>query len=283
MGIEERKATIEALEKEVRESERSRKKARANLAAKKDRTEEKWEAIGELNDGIEHANKVIEVIEKRGGLNGEDWSDERQARRLEAASDRIEESRALKLRLLEDVERIAEQRESAREELQRWIKDVKQDKDKLLRNEKALEIAKRRRKRRRENRGGDLTKNFSVAEFDCNDGTPVPKEAYEALEIWCKTIGEPLRERFGSVHVNSGFRHASYNARIGGEPNSIHIYNYPGRNGRAVAVDLTCASGTPADWFNFTAGRADGRGKYSTFHHADNRNRIGWGDAVWYG
>jgi hypothetical protein len=66
----------------------------------------------------------------------------------------------------------------------------------------------------------------------------------------------------------------------GGEPNSVHIYDYPGRN---FAADITCETGSPAEWYAFTAGKADGRGIYSTFHHADNRGRIPWPDATWSG
>jgi hypothetical protein len=70
---------------------------------------------------------------------------------------------------------------------------------------------------------------------------------------------------------------------VGGEPNSVHIYDYPGRNFAAVAVDITCETGSPEEWYAFTAGKANGRGIYATFHHADNRSRIGWSDATWSG
>jgi hypothetical protein len=92
-----------------------------------------------------------------------------------------------------------------------------------------------------------------------------------------------LRERFGAVHVNSGYRPTAYNASVGGELNSVHIYDYPGRDCRAVAVDVTCEKGSASDWYAFTAGKADGRGLYGTFHHADTRSRIGWPDSTWSG
>jgi hypothetical protein len=92
-----------------------------------------------------------------------------------------------------------------------------------------------------------------------------------------------LRKSFGAVHINSGYRPTAYNASVGGEPNSVHIYDYPGRNFLAVAADITCENGSPADWYAFTAGKADGRGTYATFHHADTRSRIGWPDATWTG
>jgi chaperonin cofactor prefoldin len=124
------------------------------------------------------------------------------------------------------------------------------------------------------------SENFLFSEFDCNDGTKIPEAAKPAIRAWCEQIGEPLRARFGTVHINSGYRHRAYNAAVGGEPNSVHIYDL---HPSAVAGDLTCEKGSPRDWFYFTEGRADGRGLYATFHHADNRNRIGWSDATWTG
>jgi len=129
------------------------------------------------------------------------------------------------------------------------------------------------------------SEHFRYDEFDCHDGRKVPKEAYEALRAWCRDVGEPARLRYGAVYVLSGYRPADYNERIGGAENSVHIYDYPGRMGHAVAVDWAAEKGGPRDWFDFTQGRADGRGFYPTsgFHHADNRNRIGWPDAAWSG
>lgn len=129
------------------------------------------------------------------------------------------------------------------------------------------------------------SEHFRYSEFDTHDGTPVPKAAYPALHEWCEKIGEPARERFGPIGITSGYRHASYNAAIGGATNSIHIYDYPGRDCKAVAVDWYAASGGPKDWFDFTAGRACGRGYYpsSGFHHADTRDNIGWPCTSWSG
>jgi hypothetical protein len=130
-------------------------------------------------------------------------------------------------------------------------------------------------------RSGQLSPNFHVSEFHCRDGTPVPKAAIPALKAWCVEYGEPMRKKFGAVHVNSGYRTRSYNASIGGASNSIHIYDaHPG----AVAVDITCASGTPSQWADYGDSLGvDGLGRYSTFVHFDNRNRIGWATSRWSG
>lgn len=186
-------------------------------------------------------------------------------------------------RLAEKIEVLLAAREDFLERLDRVERKTRRAKRQARRHHRLIERLRERRRRMREDQEDRLTPNFHVREFDTRDGTPVPTEAVPALREWCEKIGEPLRARFGAVHVTSGYRHAAYNRAIGGASASVHIYDYPGRNGRAVAVDFTCASGGPRDWFNFTAGKADGRGLYSTFHHADTRNNIGWGDSVWYG
>lgn len=137
---------------------------------------------------------------------------------------------------------------------------------------------------RKRKQAGQLSPNFHVSEFRCRDGTPVPQASYPALRHLCRTYLEPLRARFGSVHVTSGFRTRSYNASIGGATLSIHIYDYPGREPDCVAGDLVCATGTPAEWHAFLEQlNPGGLGRYSTFVHVDNRDRIGMARARWSG
>jgi uncharacterized protein YcbK (DUF882 family) len=116
-----------------------------------------------------------------------------------------------------------------------------------------------------------------VEEFDCHDGTKVPKRDYKGLSYLCRAYLEPLRKKYGTVHVNSGYRTRSYNARVGGEPNSFHIYT--AHDGNDQAADITCARGTPKQWHAFLAGirsrKRNGRGGlglYSTFVHVDIRD-----------
>lgn len=122
--------------------------------------------------------------------------------------------------------------------------------------------------------------HFRYAEFDCRNGTKVPRAAYPALRAHCRDILEPLRAKYGVVHVNSGYRTAAYNASVGGATNSIHIYDqHPG----AVAVDHTSEGAAPSTVADFEEPLADGLGRYATFTHADNRCRIGWPKSRWYG
>ena len=84
---------------------------------------------------------------------------------------------------------------------------------------------------------GNLTKNFDITEFSCNDGTPVPseylpnvKKLAEQLQILRDELNEP-------IHINSAYRHKEYNKKIGGEKNSQHLL--------AKAADITVKSKTP--------------------------------------
>ena len=128
--------------------------------------------------------------------------------------------------------------------------------------------------------------NFSYAEFNTKDGTPVPKSAYKGLDHLCTNYLEPLRRKFGPVSITSGYRHAAYNAAIGGVSNSVHVYDAPGRDGSAVAADVVCARGNTSEWAQFLDHLgAAGVGNYprSGFVHVDNRDRMGWLKSRWTG
>lgn len=129
------------------------------------------------------------------------------------------------------------------------------------------------------------SENFRYSEFDCHDGTKVPRASYRALDHLCNTYLEPLRARFGPVTINSGYRPRGYNARIGGASQSLHIYDFQGRRSGAaregalaVAADVRCRRGTPTQWAAFLEGlNPGGLCAYpnSGFVHVDNRQRLG--------
>jgi hypothetical protein len=128
--------------------------------------------------------------------------------------------------------------------------------------------------------------NFSYDEFNTKDGTPVPKAAYKGLDHLCLNYLEPMRKRFGAIYITSGYRHQAYNSAIGGASASVHIYDYPGRDGSAVAADIVCRTGTPSQWADYAASLgAAGIGSYSRsgFTHIDNRDRMGWPKSRWTG
>lgn len=118
-----------------------------------------------------------------------------------------------------------------------------------------------------------LTPHFKMSEFNCKNGTPVPRYMKRELRKWCQTIGEPMRAKFGPLTVHSGYRTYSYNARVGGVNNSFHIYTirkaYP-------AVDFSCQRGTPDAWARLAYKQLNGRGGVGVypgqhFTHVDMR------------
>jgi uncharacterized protein YcbK (DUF882 family) len=67
-----------------------------------------------------------------------------------------------------------------------------------------------------------FTKHFAVAELACKDGTPVPEKYYKNAKAICERA-EKLRALVGPLTVTSGYRTATHNKRVGGEPKSYHL------------------------------------------------------------
>lgn len=71
-------------------------------------------------------------------------------------------------------------------------------------------------------RDGDLklSENFTVREFYCHDGSDkilIDSELVDVLQA--------IRDAFGrAVTINSAYRNAEYNAKVGGASNSQHVY-----------------------------------------------------------
>lgn len=275
---------IKAKLAELEKDESERRQAAAVLSRKEALVADLQDELRKVRQCIlrrrEAIAEVIADLEKvEASTPEEDTPEEDELRALrDHLSGELEEAIATRDRLLDRLDRQKDKRDDARRALEKIVGESKEDRE-------ALQRMRERRKRalKAREKNDRPSPNFDWAEFDCNDGTPLPEESKPAVRAWCQEIGEPLRAQFGSVHINSAFRHRAYNASIGGEDGSVHIYNFPGRNFRAVAVDFKCERGKPSEWYAFTAGKADGRGLYNTFHHADNRNRIGWPDATWRG
>lgn len=117
-----------------------------------------------------------------------------------------------------------------------------------------------------------MTENFSLAEFACKDGTPVPKsllpnvkELAQNLQVLRDYLGEPLS-------VLSAYRSPAHNAKVGGKPNSMHL--------QAMAADLSCKSKTPKQLHAIIEKliadkkmKQGGLGLYKGFVHYDIRGR----------
>lgn len=114
---------------------------------------------------------------------------------------------------------------------------------------------------------GDLTftidgkpSNFKVREFACNDGS-------DEILIDGNLVRYLQRERelYGATSITSGYRDPEYNAKIGGVPNSQHVYG--------KASDIMCKNGSPLEVaMTAEAMGMGGIGLYSGFTHIDTRN-----------
>ena len=113
-------------------------------------------------------------------------------------------------------------------------------------------------------REGDklLSPHFRVREFACRDGADLVKIDTDLVELL-----ERIRTAAcGAVTVNSGYRTASYNQKVGGARASQHLL------GRAADIQVSGASpllvGQIAEYY---LGGHGGIGVYQTFTHLDTR------------
>lgn len=84
-----------------------------------------------------------------------------------------------------------------------------------------------------------LTAHFSLDEFKCKDGTPVPKKYLMNVKALCMCL-ERIREVWGEpITIISGYRTESYNDRVSGSENSQHL--------TASAADITIPGVHPSD------------------------------------
>ena len=117
-----------------------------------------------------------------------------------------------------------------------------------------------------------LTENFTLEEFGCADGTPVPKSLHGNVTLLAMNLQE-LRDELGeAVHINSAYRTPTHNKKVGGKPNSEHL--------KATAADITTRSKTPKQLASFiekliASGKMKqgGLGIYPSFVHYDVRGR----------
>ena len=123
-----------------------------------------------------------------------------------------------------------------------------------------------------------LEENFSLSEFRCKDGSPVPEELMDNVRLLAKNL-QVLRDHIGKpVRIISGYRSPKYNRRIGGARKSQHML--------AKAADIKISGMTPAEVKALIVQlikdgkmKKGGIGLYRTFTHYDTR---GW-NARWYG
>ena len=108
--------------------------------------------------------------------------------------------------------------------------------------------------------------HFKVLEFACRDGSDEI-----LLDLALPPVLEDIRTRCGGhpLVVNSGYRTASYNARVGGAKDSYHM--------KGMAADVSTAGAGPsvvaekAELALFSAGIPGGIALYTSFVHVDVR------------
>ena len=108
----------------------------------------------------------------------------------------------------------------------------------------------------------NVSKNFKVKEFACNDGSDNVIIDEKLVDILQK-----IRDHFGvPVTINSAYRTAEYNAKIGGVSNSQHT------KGTAADIDVKGISPKQvAQYAEYLMPDMGGIGEYETFTHVDVR------------
>lgn len=114
------------------------------------------------------------------------------------------------------------------------------------------------------------TKNFSLAEFACKDGTAVPTEYYGNVQRLMNNL-QVLRDEIGlPIIVNSGYRTKKYNAKVKGKPKSSHIV---ARAADIKVIGMSAARVHQKIEQLIAEGKMEegGLGSYGTFTHYDVR------------
>ena len=123
------------------------------------------------------------------------------------------------------------------------------------------------------NNMGNLTKNFSLSEFECKCGCEMPSEVLANIKIVAINL-QILRDYIEvPITVNSAYRCKEHNTRIGGAANSQHILG--------KASDIVVKGFTPDEVFDIVQNLRrnpmvkgvifQGLGRYNTFLHVDIR------------
>jgi uncharacterized protein YcbK (DUF882 family) len=115
-----------------------------------------------------------------------------------------------------------------------------------------------------------LTKNFSLDEFKCNDGTDVPDELRDNVQELANNL-QVLRDHFNKpISINSGYRSPKHNKKVGGSPKSQHLL--------ATAADITVDGYKPSEVYKAIVQlieegkmKEGGLGRYNSFTHYDIR------------
>lgn len=111
-----------------------------------------------------------------------------------------------------------------------------------------------------------LCNNFKVKEFRCKDGSDTILIDADFVQNYLQKI----RDHFcAAVTVNSGYRTAAYNKKVGGAANSYHV--------KGQAFDIVVSGHTPAEVAKYAQALGiKGIIQYNTFVHVDSRTAKYW-------
>ena len=111
-----------------------------------------------------------------------------------------------------------------------------------------------------------ISKNFKVKEFRCKDGSDTI-----LIDVdFVKNFLQPIRDHFGAaVTINSGYRTAAYNTKVGGVKNSYHV--------KGQAFDIVVKGHAPLEVAKYAQSLGiNGIIQYNTFVHLDSRLNKYW-------
>ena len=113
----------------------------------------------------------------------------------------------------------------------------------------------------------NITENFKVREFKCNDGSDTIKISLDTVNIL-----QSIRDYFKKpLTINSAYRTETYNAKVGGAKNSQHVKG-TACDIKTVGIPPTAIASYIEKFFPVT-----GCGLYSTFVHVDTRGyKVRW-------
>ena len=115
-----------------------------------------------------------------------------------------------------------------------------------------------------------MTKNFSLSEFNCKSGAPMPLQVRANIQRLANNL-QVLRDWLGQpITINSGYRSPEHNKKIKGAPQSKHM--------EGIAADIVVKGRTPQQVFDtiemliaLKKIEQGGLKAYDTFVHYDCR------------